>query len=52
MFKIFFWLLLDAFFGYALFAFWNELDGYAILLIVAVAFFTWELILSIKRLIK
>lgn len=52
MFKVLFWLLLDAFFGYALFAFWSELDGFIVLMIAAVAFFSWELIQSIVNLIK
>jgi hypothetical protein len=50
MLKVLFWLLLDGFFGYALFAFWGELGGYVLLLIPTVAFFTWELINSIKNL--
>ena len=52
MFKVLFWLLFDAFFTYALFAFWGELDGFKFLLIAAVAFFTWELIQSIIKLRK
>lgn len=50
MLKVLFWLLLDAFFIYALALYWGELGGYIFLYIVPIAFFTWELINSIRNL--
>ena len=52
MFKISYWLLLDGFFLFGLLSFGDELGGYIILFIAAIAFFTWELICAFKEWIK
>jgi hypothetical protein len=52
MLKVLYWLLLDGFFLYATISFWGELRGFKFLLLAVVAFFTWELIKSIKNCIK
>ena len=48
MLKILIWALCDAFFIFATIKFAGELGGYIFLLLAIVAFFTWELISSIK----
>lgn len=52
MFKILFWLLLDSLFVRILLTTWNELGGYKFLILGIVAWFTFELVLSIKSLFK
>lgn len=49
MLKILFWLLLDAFFIYALISFGSEMGWYILLPIAFVLFFTWELLSAIKQ---
>ena len=46
--KILYFLLFDVVFIWALVGSWGEIGGYAILILAAVAFFTWELFRSIK----
>ena len=50
MLRVLYWLLLDSAFVYILVAFGSEAGGYIILILAAIAFFTWELIHSIKNL--
>lgn len=52
MLKVLYWLLLDGFFLYGLVAFGDELGGYIILFLAAIAFFTWELISAFKQWLK
>ncbi len=52
MLKTLYWLLFDLFFLYALISYYDEMGGYIILFIAAIAFFTWELVRSIKRLFE
>ena len=52
MLKILTWLLLDSFFLYGLISFYDEMGGYIVLCVAAIAFFTWELIRSIKQLFE
>jgi hypothetical protein len=52
MLKTLYWLLLDLVFIYMLIAFFGEWGGYIVLVIAAIAFFTWELICSIKQLFE
>lgn len=52
MLKILTWLLLDSFFLYGLISFYDEMGGYIVLFVAAIAFFTWELIRSIKQLFE
>ena len=52
MLKILIWLLFDSFFIFALVKFHSELGGYFFLILAAVAFFTWELVRSIKQLLE
>ena len=47
--KFIVFLFLDGYFLYALFAFGDEMGGYITLFLIAIAFFTWELIRSIKE---
>lgn len=49
MLRILYFLLLDGFFIYALIAFGSEMRWYIIIHILAVVFFTWELIRSIRN---
>ena len=49
MLKILYWLLFDAFFIYALIAFFSELGIYNILILAFIAFFTWELVNAIMQ---
>lgn len=49
MFKILYWLLFDAFFLYALVSFGSEMGGYIVLVIAAIAFFTWEMFCAIRN---
>ena len=50
IFTVLFFLLFDAFFIFAIAAYWSELGGYIFLLLAFVAFFTWQLIQSLKQL--
>lgn len=51
MFKVLYWLLLDGFFAYILIGSLGHIGvGYTLFLLAAVAFFTWELVESIKNL--
>lgn len=49
MLKVILWLIADIFFIYCLIAFYSELGGYIILLLAIIAFFTWDLIRTIKH---
>lgn len=44
MLKVLYWLLLDAFFIFALISFGDEAGGYLFLILAFIAFFTWELV--------
>ena len=52
LFRVLFFLLFDAFFVFALAAYWSEMGNYIFLFLGIVAFFTWELINAIKGLLK
>ena len=52
MLKVLFWLLWEAVFVYILVAWGRESGGYIFLFIACIIFFTWELIKSIKDLLK
>ena len=49
MFKLIFWLFMDALFGYILISTWGELGSYKGLILAIVAWFTWEVIRAFKE---
>ena len=50
MFKVLFWLVWDLFFGYAVLSWADEMGGYIILVLLIMAFFTYELVKALKEL--